>query len=314
MKQFFKTRLIMLLPLLMLHACIKEDLSECVYHLQFNFEPKNLPASKSPFFRGVKTLSIFAFDEEGLFVKEFVVQDPEQSTLLELRLPDGLYSFMAWAGYNAEQHGNLALETGVSTINDFNIRAYTVNGTENAVPAQTLFYGMVNDIAITVPPSVLREEIVMSASTKPLNLQIMGLDVSNYQLIITDNAGRYDAYNNLLLPHNNDKNSKAAMNLVKTDEGKKGVKGTYKDGVTGTYSVSTALLWPSGHGDRKISIVDRNTGYTVLSLTLSELLGKLPGYNFDHEAAITILINYRSEISIDVNINGWWIIHSNDEV
>lgn len=304
----------MLLTLLMLQACIKEDLSECVYHLQFNFEPKNLPASKSPFFQGVKTLSIFAFDAEGLFVKEFVMKDPEQSALIDLRLPDGTYSFMAWAGYTAEQHANLDLQAGLSTIDDFNIRAYTVSSIGNSLPAQTLYYGMVKDVAITVPPTILKEEIVMSTSTKPLNMQITGLDISDYQLVITNNAGRYNAYNNLLLPHNNDKSSKSAMKLIKTEEGKKGVIGSYKDGVTGTYSVSTAFLWPSGHGDRKISIVDLNTGYPALTLSLSELLGKLPGYNFNHEPAITILINYRSEVSIDVNINGWWIIHSNDEI
>ncbi len=304
----------MLLTLLMLHACIKEDLTECVYHLQFNFEPKNLPASKSPFFQGVKTLSIFAFNEDGLFVKEFVVKDPEQSTLIDLRLPDGIYSFMTWAGYNAEQHANMDLQAGLSTIDDFNIRAYMVSPIGNTAPAQTLYYGMVKEVVISVPPTILKEEIVMSTSTKPLSIQIAGLDISNYQLVITDNAGRYDAHNKLLMPHNNDKNSKANLILIKTEEGKKGVTPAYKDGVTGTYSVSTALLWPSGHGDRKITIVDLNTGYPALTLSLTELLGKLPGYNFNHEPAISIMINYRSQVSIDVNINGWWIIHSNDEL
>jgi hypothetical protein len=314
MKHDFKTRLIMLLTFFMLHACIKEDLSECVYHLQFNFEPKGLPASKSPFFKGVKTLSIYAFNEEGTFVKEFVVQDPEQNTLLEMTLPDGIYTFMAWAGYNAEQHAHISMKAGISTINDFNIRAYTVGPSGNTVPAQTLYYGMVKDVAITIPPTILREEIVMSTSTKPLNLQITGLDISNYQIVITDNAGRYDAFNRLLLPHNDDKTSKEAMSLFKLEDEKKGRIGSYFDGVTGTYQVSTGLLWPAGHGDRMITIVDLNTGRPALSLSLKELLDKLPGFNFNHEPAISIMINYRSAVSIDVNINGWWIIHSDEEL
>lgn len=301
----------MLLALLPLQGCIKEDLAECIYRLTFNFEPPDRPADSDPFFEGVSNISVFAFDKAGIFRKEFKSEDPEQGSVMLINLPDGKYTLIVWAGFTDAQIGNSRPVEGISRIEDFYMPAFTASAEGNVVSPEPLFYGMVSNADIALPPVILSQEVQMVQSTKPFRMRIAGLDRSDYRLVISNNAGRYTHGNVLVPPGIPDRSTVTEISEVAAAAPDAIV---VSDAPQATYTARTGMLWPAGLGDRQLTVIDVGTGNPVLTISLSELLEKLPNVDFDDEGAINMIINYRSDVSIDVNLNGWWIIYSNDEV
>ncbi len=306
-----RTITLLLLGILVLQsACIKEDLSECIFRLVFNFEPPDRPAGAEPFEVDVSNLSVFAFDDKGIFLKEIEVSNPVQGEIVKVPAPAGTYTLVIWAGFTKEQLTDANLQKGISRIEDFYMPAYRLTSIGKSVPPEAFYYGIVHRVDIDLPPMVLSQEVQLVQSSKPFRLRISGLNQSNYHLVISNNAGRY-SYENIVVPSGtSDNNTVELMTKLSVPAGAV----TIANEENTSFSVRTGILWPVGLGDRKIEIVDVGTGEVMLSMSLINLLEKLQNVDFDQESALNLLINYRSKAEIDVNLNGWWIINSNNEI
>lgn len=290
-------------------ACIKEDLAECTYRLTFDFEPEGRSEDEPPFVVSVSNLSVFAFDSRGLFAGEFKAENPGQGSTLLIPLPKGKYTLVTWSGFTERQLAQANLVKGTTRLQDFFMPAYVVTSIGNSVPPEPLFYGIITDVMIDLPPAVLSQEVNLVQSTKPFRVRISGLDESQYQMILSHNAGRYN-YRNMLGPPLTGQDSRTIEPMIKASSSPGGIV-VKSDAV---YSARTGVLWPVGLADRQITILDTGTGYPVINLSLSDLMDKIKEVDFDQEPAINMQINYRSAVEIDVNLNGWWIIYSDDEI
>jgi hypothetical protein len=286
-----------LLVTLLFNSCVKENLAECVYRLTFDFrqpgEDLDMPLEK------ISSLSVFSFDEKGKFVEEFKVVNPKQGQTVQIPVPDGEYTLVTWAGFTEQQRTEANLTKGTSLITDLYMRTFTTGPQGNSSAPNPLYYGIVRDVPIALPPETLIQDVSLKHSSKPLNIRISGMDVANYQMIITNNAAKYD-YNNVLVPAGLADNSTREMMRAVSP--------------IGTYVTQTSLLWPSALGEQKITFLNLTTGYPVLTLSLTDLFKKLPNVDFNKEHSIDLIINYLSDVRIEVNINGWLIVYSDDEV
>jgi hypothetical protein len=283
--------------MLVLQGCIKENLAECVYRLTFNFKPAGC-TDTDPFPARLNRISVFAFDENKVFTEEFKVSHPAPDATVLLPLPNGRYTLVVWAGFTDEQVA-ANLVKGVSSINDLHITSYTSAGTGYTPSKESLYYGIIQQAVINDLPPVLSEEVPMMQNSKQLRLRVNGLDPGNYQLVITHNAARY-AYNDVKTPSEAGDDSTTEPMTANS--------------LTGAYTAATSLLWPVGQEDAQLTVFNLNSGYPELTISLSELLAKLPGVSFDCEPEINMSVNYRTHAQVDVNLNGWWIIHSNNEL
>ena len=90
-------------------SCIKENLPECIPDntgivLKFRYPTgTNTQSNKN----GVDRLSVFIFDDKGIFVSQ--INDSliwiDDNYELELPYKQGSYQFVTWAGYNEATYG-----------------------------------------------------------------------------------------------------------------------------------------------------------------------------------------------------------------
>ena len=131
-------------------SCIKENLPECIPDntgivLKFRYPTgTNTPSNKN----GIDRLSVFIFDDKGVFVSQ--INDSliwiDDNYELELPYKRGSYQFVTWAGYNEATYGITTCIPGQTHIEDFFL--FLKRDTDNRVTDQPklLYHGIYNQI------------------------------------------------------------------------------------------------------------------------------------------------------------------------
>ena len=133
-------------------SCIKENLPECIPDntgivLKFRYPTgTNTQSNKN----GVDRLSVFIFDDKGIFVSQ--INDSliwiDDNYELELPYKQGSYQFVTWAGYNEATYGITTCIPGQTHIEDFFL--FLKRDTDNRVTDQPklLYHGIHETVAL----------------------------------------------------------------------------------------------------------------------------------------------------------------------
>lgn len=129
---------------------------DVTYSLNFVYE-KNLKWADA-FASEVKSVNVYAFDDKGLFVKEFseagdVLESPGFE--IPLDLDPGKYTFVGWCGLAGGEEGEDAFSVakptaGVTTLDEMTCRLNTLRDTDNSEYSNTklpfMFHGKVEAV------------------------------------------------------------------------------------------------------------------------------------------------------------------------
>jgi hypothetical protein len=184
-------------------SCMTDDLSSCSFENRVLFD--YMPASGgrvgiNP--DDVDIITLYAFDENGGFVKKYTDNSPALSPDYSIAisdLPVGKYRFAAWgnlgAPYSVTSVGRLDADSG--SIDNLTVMLDIDNG----LPADTLhplfFAGMTGTDPVELPPLASRDiRLKLVQDTYRNNISAAGLDSMNanryvYRAFIVDNNGAY---------------------------------------------------------------------------------------------------------------------------
>lgn len=304
MKPFIKNVFYLLLPMIMLQGCIKEKLADCDFTLVLNFEQTSNCLPASPYPADLNRIDIFAFDENGLFVNQFTVLNPHtgQDFKVPVTLPGGVFTLVAWAGFAEEQLNLNHFIKGLSNINEVYMASFIAKPHSNGTSPHTLYYGIKSNITV-LANSTTPEVITLLQKTKPIHINLGGEGLNptdDFQISISHNATYYRFDN-------------VGVRLNPGDD--KTIAPLIADLSTTSYKASTHIIWPLDDNNSPLLIIQNlTTNNKSFSLSLADLLSRMPQTDFDCEPAIDIDIYYISDVQIEVRINGWKVISFDTEI
>lgn len=300
MKLLIKVVFISLFIMTISQGCIKENLAECVFNINLVFEQNQDCQIIPQYPADINRIDVFAFDRAGLFVKQFSVLNPNLGPhfSMPVSLPQGNYTLITWAGINNEQLKTNNFIVGHTSINDLYIPSFFSIGNEEKARDENLYYGIKNVTLTTSPVNV--QQINLIQDTKPFIVKANGLDVNkDYRIEVSNNTGYFN-FNNRLVPL-------GKLNNVTTEP-------LQKEAIPGSYKATSMLLWPMDMKGPQLSIYDISRNAAIFSVSIADLLSKLPAVDFNCETNITVEINYLSNAEVEVSINNWKVIYFNGEI
>jgi len=283
----------------LLNGCIKENLADCNFNITVEFI-KQSNCSSAVLEAQTGKISVFAFNESGIFIDQFSDDNAVFGAQykLPLSLPQGNYTLVAWTGTTGAQFENLV--KGRSTLTELYVPSYSMkNGNKEAI-TQPMFTGSVSHVnAIDGVTQLIR----LAGTAKSLNISFSGLPVNhNYQARISYNAVQYKFENSLLSLLADDHYTMAGF-VAQTAE-------------PDNYKAETSLLWPIGSYTPQLTIRDLSTGADVFSADIKALIAQLTQVDLDCERVINLELTQDpvQPAIINVVINGWKVQYINNEI
>jgi len=189
---------------LMLNGCIKENLDDCKpycihFVYDYNLEYNDL------FSKEVTKMNLYVFDENGNFVKEFQEIIPSTSSgtySMEIPLPNGQYTFIAWAGVSPDAYavaGGDALKN--TKLDDFKLQLAQLAAGETNQKLPDLYFGRLTstvEINKEGTISLVKNSKTVTVTMLPINDSgtPIVLNKDNYKIWIETPDGIYDSNNN----------------------------------------------------------------------------------------------------------------------
>lgn len=212
-KMMSRTLSVMALSAFVLTACddaIYDDEGDCshVYKVAFRYDMNMAYADALT--HDVKSVTLYAFDNNGKFVKSFnntIASMAMNNYMMDVDLDPGTYQFVAWGGLNdgLNSYTVTAMQPGVSTIQDLtNMVNRTHDAEGNAVVGEVnnLFYGATAD---TLPDEegIHVVTVPLMKNTKRINVVLQSLsgktlDVDKFRFSITSGNGKMNYDNSLM--------------------------------------------------------------------------------------------------------------------
>ncbi|GGG97662.1 hypothetical protein GCM10007415_36390 [Parapedobacter pyrenivorans] len=273
-------------------GCIKENLEICLpqpVRINFVFVPSAVCAEDSIMPNDVNRLTVFLFDQKGLFIEQVDTVSDRANDQLELSLVPAHYQFVAMAGYVDEQLRGAPFVPGVKRLQDASVSAYFEQRNGALTSAEQKLY-LGND-TLTVAPDDPSQEIalVLIQRTKTLNISVDGLATDQYQIIIAGNAAQYTFEGEQVYLAGNP----PVIVPIREEEG--------------IYIGKTFINWPlKDDGDyTRFQLIDPRTGRLLVDEYFYALLEKVPGLNPDCTSDFNIDINYTTSGRLIIYINNW---------
>ncbi len=195
-------------------AILGEEDVDCSieYRVKFKYD-KNMKFADA-FANEVKSVTLYAFDEEG----KFAYQRTEQGDILSedgysmpVEVEPGDYNLVAWGGLEGEESFSVPiLQQGVSTLEDLNCKMNREHLSRNADGSayvdqdlKPLFHGQVQKQSFTRAASQQIVTVPLTKNTNNIRIILQHLsgenvDVSKFTFTITDENGLMNYDNNLL--------------------------------------------------------------------------------------------------------------------
>ena len=301
MKRISNSYIALLALIIFSQGCIKENLADCNFNIAVEFIEKN-NCGKDPIYTQIKNVTVFAFNESGIFIDQFSDDHLVYGTdyKLPLTLPQGKYTLVAWAGFNAAQFKTESLVKGQTTLAELYMPSYNLKNSSKEASHQPLFSGTITNVNVIDGTA---QVIGLTAIAKPLTVNFSGLTVNhNYLVRISNNAVQYKFENSLLSILADDHYTLASL--------------VPKTGEPGNYTCATSLLWPVAKYSPQLIVRDLTTGIDVLTVDIKTVLAQLDELNLDCQPDINMEISadQANPISIAIVINGWKVQYFNNEI
>lgn len=281
-------------------SCIKENLPECIPDntgivLKFRYPTgTNTPSNKN----GIDRLSVFIFDDKGVFVSQ--INDSliwiDDNYELELPYKRGSYQFVTWAGYNEATYGITTCIPGQTHIEDFFL--FLKRDTDNRVTDQPklLYHGIHETVALDEHEKMIAW-INLKQITNHIRVIAHNLDKDiSHNIYIEDNNGKY-GYSSLFAHDDPILYIPVYMRVAKESN---------------TLTADFNVMKLDKNWIPRLQIVDETNTVCYDENLIGELLGKNPNINLENEHDFTIEISFNGYSPIDIKINGWDIKESDE--
>ena len=295
-------------------ACIKENMGACPpdtpgdpepleTRILFSYDETGVTPVKE---LGLENAMLYVFDSNNRLVGFREIDNPRLDSVYNnlISLNPGNYSFVVWMNPLSDPYAITPSEIGSTLKSDgrFSLK----------IPADTL----IDSPALPLSMYGQKEEILQAGgnqadgsnevvipvyqNTNRINISLSGLQATSNRIrfAITDNNGMYT--------FDNDFDPSCRFFSYIADA-------TYSS--TDHLNVSLTVLQLAGnHPTPVLSIKNLTTGNNIWSYNLIEILNTLyPGNDFKKKHVYDIDIEFK-EVNMEVWINGWEIISSNNEL
>ena len=333
MKKKTYSLLLLALVAVLFSGCVKEKSEVCYSGITLRYHYALNPEDTNKFATEINELKIHAFDQNGVFYKEFVFDDPAQLTeehFIHLPLPDGKWDIVTWGsegkGSLSDSYDmgilsrsdsgpsyNTGIEEGLTNIEEArlwikNLAKTTDDGRRHVTDQiSKLYHASLYDVTTTTTTSPTRIiNVPMMQNTNTLRVVITGLPqtmtrAANEDFGLTaDMVNGHYRHNNLLC---SDGFPLKYENGVWENEGEEGVQNDltvlrpFIDDTTSELTITIPQLEPYGYKDGKIAVK------IVPTITQS------PDYRSqtDLDRANTYIFEFDFDINMNltVTVNGW---------
>ncbi|PPL02128.1 FimB/Mfa2 family fimbrial subunit [Parapedobacter indicus] len=289
--------------MLVFTGCIKEDLEICLpqtVRIAFTFIRSADCTEESISSQEVNRLTIFVFDENGLFVQSIDTISIGNNYQMELSLIPAHYQFVAIAGYTDDQLQGKPLIPGVTHLADASIATYIEEQNGSLLSAEYILHK--GSDTLTVTPETPGQEltITMIQHTKVLNVSVDGLDGSElYQVALAGNAGYYTFNDQQFFLTGN------PLIYVPLEENED------------KFLFGRSLVnWPLKQDGSftRLQVINPETGYKLVDENLYELLNRVPGLNLECANSFDIGFLYTVDLKIRIYINEWLVTENDYEL
>ena len=281
-------------------SCIKENLPECIPDntgivLKFRYPTgTNTPSNKN----GIDRLSVFIFDDKGVFVSQINDSLIWIDDNYELGLPytQGSYQFVTWAGYDEATYGTTTCIPGLTHIEDFFL--FLKRDTDNRVTDQPklLYHGIHETVALDEHEKMIAW-INLKQITNHIRVIAYNLDKAlSHNIYIEDDNGKYGYSSSFA---NDDRILYTPVYMRPAQE---------SDTLTADFNVMKLDKNRIPH----LQIVDGTNTVCYDEDLIGELLNKNPDINLENEHDFTIEISFKGYSPIGIKINGWDIKESDE--
>jgi len=242
----------------------------------------------------VNRLTLFIFDENGLFVQRldtaFLGFAYEMDVSL---LPAPSYRLVAVAGYEEEQLTGIPLIPGVTSLKEVTVATYFEQPDGFLRSAEYTLYQGVTSLTVSPDTPEQTHMITMIQRTKSLNITADGLDGNeDYQVVLTGNASRYTFDNR---PFFLAGNPPIIVPLMEAED----------NILTGKSQIN----WPLNREGlfTRIQVINPDTGFKLIDENLHELLERVPGLDTECASSFDIGFLYTANLKIRIYINQWLV-------
>jgi hypothetical protein len=292
-------------------SCIQDSLSDCISdkRIYFDYE-QSLPSQKT---RGINPdditrMNLFVFDENGLFVKEYIDETPQMGPeyfITVTGLESGYYRLIAWGNLKEHYAISSALIPGQTTFDDLRISLECIKNNEVEDELTPLFFATHtgnNTLEILqMNNQFIRLNLVKN--TYKINVAVSGMDPTltakyDYKINIADNNGMYKFDNDFA----------TCRNFVYTQPCK------INKEHSGDLESSITVLRLAADRQPLLSLVNKQTGEVVVEESLVQLIraaneiGAAIDFGATHEFDIRYELHPISSTVIVIYINGWKLI------
>ena len=282
-----------------LAGCIRDDLPECIQRetglvLKYRYAVP-LDTETGANATGIDRLSVFIFDENGLFLSQIndsLIRIDDNYTM-KLPYKEGRFQFVVWAGFRTESYRLTDCIQGKTHIDDFIL--YLKRSEDHRVTNRPalLYHGMHETVELNP-----EENKVVWIDLRRItnNIRVIARDLNpglNHTIQIVDDNGAYDASGNFA---NDDR-----ITYIPQYTSEQGND-------IPLIADFTVMKLTSGRSPRLRIIDDRGTVRYDENL-IGKLIGENPIINFEYDHDFVIDITFSTYIPISIKINGWEIIN-----
>lgn len=281
-----------------LAGCIRDDLSDCIQRetglvLKYRYAvPLETGKSSNP--AEIDRLSVFIFDEKGLFmsqVSDSLIRIDDNYTT-ELPHKEGRFQFVVWAGFSDESYRLPDCVQGTTRIDDF-ILYLKREADRRVIKHPALLYHGMHETVELKPDEKKRVWIDLKRITN--NIRVIARDLNpelKHTIEIVDNNGVYDAFGNFV----NDER----ITYIPQYENKQGSDVP----LIADFAVMKLAPGRSPH----LRIVDERGALRYDENLVGKLIGENPTINFEYDHDFVIEIIFSGYVPVSIKINGWEII------
>lgn len=312
MKHSIKIILLSASLFLLVTGCIKEDRSECNPGALLKFDYSLNPDYTNLFGDEVGKVTVYVFDENGLYYDRFSDEGKHLTNDWEMRLPlpPGNYTTVTWGGplgtmyrigeTNADETAfQSELKKGVTHISNFMLTAES-NG-QPLVKLDALYHGKADVTSVFWPEEattvgLMKDTKHLTVTVKDNKVGQSKADAANtpYEVYCTGTNARYLADNSF---------GKKAETITNRP---------YNTYTTPGNAISELDLMRLLIGRPFRLVVKNQEGKIVFDKDLVEIMMKTEGYrtqeDFDRELKYDVIINMNGDLGITITINGWEVV------
>jgi hypothetical protein len=193
---------LLLLAPVAFQSCINDDLSECMSdkRIYFDYEFDLSKGGINP--DDITRMNLFIFDEDGLFIKEYVDEAPQISpeySMIVSGLETGYYRFIAWANLKEQYALSPDLVPGKTKFDDLRVLLKSIDSNrevkDELKPLLFATHAGSNSVEIMGSQSQLIHLNLVS-DTYRVNVTVSGMESTrmegyNYKIKIEDDNGIY---------------------------------------------------------------------------------------------------------------------------